>query len=105
MVFRTSWISAYRRVWDRGICNVANFERRIFEEKERLYSVGSIRNGFSLSVGTEADQKRGLYNIRVYKISGVKQYDIHHGMLHVTRRLKCMKDQTKCNIYQETRSK
>ena len=42
-----------------------------FEEKERLYSVGSTRKGFSLSVGIEADQKRGLSNIRVYKISGV----------------------------------
>ena len=77
----------------------------VFEEKERLYYVGSIRNGFSLSVDIEADQKRDLYNIRVYKISGVQQYDIHHGMLHVARRLKCMKDQTNRNIYQETRSK
>ena len=39
----------------------------VFEEKERLHSVGSFRKGFSLSVGIEADQKRDLYNIRVYK--------------------------------------
>ena len=42
----------------------------VFEE-ERLHSVGSIRKGFSLSVGIEADQKRGLYNIPVYKISRI----------------------------------
>jgi hypothetical protein len=43
----------------------------VFEEKERLHSVGSIRKGFSLSVGIETDQKRGFYNIRIEKISGV----------------------------------